>query len=363
MGKPDMPLFVLSLVLILLGVLLVYSTSTTVGRRYYDNTDAFLVRQAIAAFLGMALLVGLIFVPHEKIRENTVPIVAGIFVLLVLVLIPGIGRVANNARRWIGFGPFQIQPSELAKLGVIIYLSMIMTKKRAQGVVAVLRGFMPPLIIIVLMTGLVYLEPDLSTALFILALGLVLFLMGGVPPGHVFGMILAAVPFGLVLVFSHEYMKSRLFAHLDPLTDASNKGYQIVQSLLSFQHGGAFGKGIGHGTQKMGPLPESHTDFVLAAQAEEIGAFGITLLLLLVLALVWRIFRVASRSTDDFSRLFCFGVAMMIGWQALVNAAMVTGLVPTTGLPFPFFSYGGSSLLMLSMALGIVLNISRSRTA
>lgn len=363
MGKPDMPLFVLSLVVILLGVLLVYSTSTTVGRKYYDNTDAFLLRQAIAAFLGIAVLVGLVFVPYARVRDNTFPVVAGIFILLILVLVPGIGRIANNARRWIGFGPFQLQPSELAKLGVIIYLSMIMSKKRAEGVVAALRGFVPPLIIIVCMAVLVYLEPDFSTAVFILALGLVMFLMGGVPAGHIFGMILAAIPFVLVLVFSHEYMKSRLFAHLDPLTDASNKGYQIVQSLLSFQNGGAFGKGIGHGVQKMGPLPESHTDFVLAAQAEEIGAVGITLLLLLVLTVVWRIFRVAVRAGDDFSRLFCYGVAMMIGWQALVNAAMVTGLLPTTGLPFPFFSYGGSSLLMLCMSLGIVLNISRYRTS
>lgn len=363
MGKPDMPLFIFALVLILLGVLLVYNTSTSVGRKYYDNTDAFLLRQAIAAFLGIAALVGLIFVPYSKVQANTFPLVAGTLLLLVLVLIPGIGRVANNARRWIGLGEVQLQPSELAKLALIVYLSMIMGKKKAEGVIAALRGFLPPLIIIVCMAALVYFEPDFSTAVFILALGLVMFLMGGVPVEHIFGMILAAIPFSLVLLFSHDYMKSRLFAHLDPLTDPSNTGYQVVQSLLSFQNGGSFGKGIGHGVQKMGPLPESHTDFVLAAQAEEIGAVGVSVLLLLVLALVWRIFRVAARAKDDFARLFCYGVAMLIGWQALVNAAMVTGLLPTTGLPFPFFSYGGSSLLVLCMSLGIVLNISRYRTS
>jgi len=357
--KPDIPLFTLALILVFLGVLLVYGASTNTAKRYFDDSDVFMMRQAIAALIGVTVMVVMIFIPYTKVRDLTVPIVLGALVLLILVLIPGIGNVVNNARRWIPLPFLQIQPSEFAKLAIVIYLAAIMSKKHELGLSRALRGFIPPLLIILCFAFLIYLEPDFSTAILLLAVGLTLLLVGGVPLGHIFGLVLSAIPFLLVLLFSRDYVRTRLFAHLDPLSDAENMGYQVVQSLLSFQNGGLFGEGIGRGVQKMGALPEAHTDFILAAYAEEVGAVGVSFLLLLVFALVWRIFRVALRANDNFARLFCFGIAMLISWQALINAGMITGLLPTTGLPFPFLSYGGSSLVVSCLALGIVLNISR----
>jgi cell division protein FtsW len=359
--KPDIPLFVLALVLVFMGVLLVYGASTSTALRYYDNANAFMIRQGIAACIGVACMVILIFVPYTTIRSLTVPIVLASLAALVLVLVPGVGHLVNNARRWISFSFIQIQPSEFAKVALVLYLALIMSKKRERGLVSSLRGFLPPLLITLCFTCLIYLEPDFSTAVLILAVGLALLLMGGVPLGHIIGLVLSAIPFIIVLLFSRDYLRTRLFAYLDPLSDPENMGYQVVQSLLSFQNGEYVGQGIGRGVQKMGALPEAHTDFILAAHAEEVGALGVSCLLLLILALVWRIFRIALRTEDSFARLFCFGIAMFIGWQALINASMITGLLPITGLPFPFLSYGGSSLVASCIALGIVLNISRRK--
>jgi cell division protein FtsW len=355
-----MPLFVLALILIFLGVLLVYGTNTGAAKRYYDDSNGFLLRQAAAAFIGVSIMIGLIFFPYEKVRALTLPIVLVAITLLILVLIPGVGHLVNNVRRWISFSFIQIQPSEFAKVALVIYLAMIMSKKHELGLVRELfKGFIPPLLITFCFAFLIYLEPDFSTAILLFAVGLLLLLMGGVPLGHIFGFVLSVIPLIFVLIFSRDYVRTRLFAHLDPLSDPENMGYQVIQSLLAFQNGGFLGKGLGRGIQKMGALPEAHTDFILASHSEEIGALGITLLLLLVLALVWRIIRVSLRAPDTFARLYCFGVAMLIAWQALINVGMVAGLLPITGLPFPFLSYGGSSLVASCIALGIVLNISR----
>ncbi len=184
-------------------------------------------------------------------------------------------------------------------------------------------------------------RPDFSTALILLFTGLLVFFAAGIPLGHLFGLILSGLPFVLVMVFSREYMRARLFTHLDPLADASSQGYQIIQSLIAFQNGGFWGRGLGKGLQKMGVLPEAYTDFILPAQAEETGFVGTALVLLVLLALVYRIIKVAVRTEDDFGRLFAYGVGSLIGWQTLINAGVVSGLLPATGLAVPFFSYGG----------------------
>ncbi|MDR2733594.1 MAG: putative lipid II flippase FtsW [Spirochaetota bacterium] len=359
MDKPDILLFVLALVLVFLGVLLVYGAGTNTAQRYYDNANAFLIRQGIAAGIGIACMVGLIFIPYMRIQPLTLPIVLSCLALLVLVLIPGVGHLVNNARRWISLPVLQMQPSEFAKIALVLYLAGIMSKKHEQGLEGSLRGFLPPLLITLCFVCLIYFEPDFSTAILVLIVGITLLLMGGVPMRHIIGLALSAVPFLIVLLFGRDYLRTRIFAHLDPLADPENMGYQVVQSLLSFQNGGYIGRGIGRGVQKMGALPEAHTDFILAAHAEEIGALGVSFLLLLILALVWRIFRIALRTQDNFARLFCFGIAMFIAWQTLINAGMITGLLPIAGLPFPFLSYGGSSLVANCIALGVVLNISR----
>lgn len=355
-----MLLLTLALVLTILGILLVFNTSTYAGKLYYNDSDVFLVKQAIYAAVGIGLMIALVFFPYQKIQAYTVPLVFFTIFLLLLVLIPGIGKKVNNARRWLAVGPLQFQPSELAKLAVLVYMSMIMAKKKEQGLTRSLQGFFPPLLILFAFFMLVVVEPDFSTAVIILFTGLMLFFAGGVPLGHLLGLFLSGLPFIVVMVFSKDYMRSRLFAHIDPLADISKKGYHVVQSLLAFQKGGVGGVGIGNGQQKMGILPESHTDFILAAMSEEIGLLGIGLILLLIMTLITRIFRVAFYAADDFARFFAYGTAVLIGWQALVNVGVVSGLLPATGLPFPFISAGGSSLVVFCVATGIVLNISRN---
>lgn len=361
--RPDMILFSLTLIMVLLGVLMVFNASTFAGRRFHKNPDAFLIRQAIYAVLGIAAMVFFTFFSYRKIQAFTVPIIFFSLFMLIIVLIPGLGKSANNARRWISIGPVQIQPSEFVKLAMVIYLSMIMDKKKLLGLTKTFRGFIPPLLVMVLFFILIFAEPDFSTAAILLFTGLMIFFAGGVPPGHLFGLVLSSAPFIIVLIFSKGYMRSRLFAHIDPLADISHKGYHIIQSLLSFQKGGLFGRGIGKGVQKMGPLPESHTDFILAAHAEETGFFGIFIIMTVLFLLVSRIFRISVTVTDDFARFFTYGIAVLIGWQALINLGVVTGLLPTTGLPFPFLSAGGSSLIAFCIAIGIVLNISRQSAA
>lgn len=361
--QPDLVIFALTLILVVLGILMVFNTSTAAGERIYGSQSAFLVRQAVSAVIGLVFLVGLVFYPYRKLAGHVPLLVFGSLLLLLLVLVPGIGREVNSARRWIALGPLRIQPSEFGKLAVILYLSMILAKKREQQLTDSFRGFIPPLLILLVFFGVIFVEPDFSTAAILLFTGLVVFFVAGIPLGHLLGLILSGLPFVLVLIFSRDYMRARLFTHLDPLADASSQGYQIIQSLISFQNGGFWGKGLGKGVQKMGVLPEAYTDFILPAQAEETGFIGTALVLLLLLALIFRIFRVAGRAGDDFGRLFACGIGSLIGCQTLINAGVVSGLFPATGLPVPFISYGGSSLMMFCIAMGIVLSISRAETA
>jgi len=359
-GRPDFTVFILTLVLIILGILMVFNSSTAAGLRLYESSGAFLMKQALSALIGIVIMLTLIFYPYWKLTPLVPVLALGSVLLLVLVLIPGIGRMVNSARRWIPFGPFRFQPSEFGKFAMILYLGMILAKKRRQGTTATFRGFLPPLLMLLFIFGLIFLEPDFSTAAILLFTGLLMFFIAGIPLSHLLGLVLSGLPFVLVMVFSREYMRNRLFAHLDPLADASRQGYQIIQSLIAFQRGGGLGQGIGRGRQKMGPLPESYTDFILSAHAEEVGFVGVSIVMLLILWLVYRIFRIALAAEDDFGRFVAFGVGALIGWQALINAGVVSGLLPATGLPLPFLSYGGSSLLMLCCAMGVVLNISRN---
>lgn len=359
-GRPDFTVFILTLILIILGILMVFNSSTAAGLRLYGNSGSFLIKQAISALIGIIIMLVLVFIPYRKLVILIPVLVLGTMLLLILVLIPGIGKVVNSARRWIPFGPFRFQPSEFAKLATVLYLGMILAKKRAQGTTATFRGFIPPLLVVLFVFGLIFVEPDFSTAAILLFTGLLMFFVAGIPLSHLLGLVLSGLPFVLVMIFSREYMRNRLFAHLDPLADASRQGYQIVQSLIAFQRGGLAGQGLGRGGQKMGALPESYTDFILPAHAEEVGFIGIALIMLLMLWLVYRIIRIALRAEDDFGRFTVFGIAVLVGWQTLINAGVVSGLLPATGLPLPFLSYGGSSLLMLCCAMGVVLNISRS---
>ena len=289
-----------------------------------------------------------------------IPLLGLMGLLLVLVLVPSFGVVANGARRWLRLGPISIQPAELAKLVTVIYLAAYLARKEDR-ITNFGSGLVPPLIVIGVLGGLVLLERDLGTVVVMGSVGVSLLFLGGARLSHLVSLALCAVPVVLVLVLGSKYRRDRLMTFLAPWKDASDTGFQITQSFLAFDSSGPFGVGFGEGKQKLFFLPEAHTDFVLALVGEELGLVGTGAIILLFAVFAVRGFQVAARARMPFGRYLGMGITLLIGTQALINASVVTGLVPTKGLTLPFVSYGGSSLVTCMVGVGILLNISRDR--
>jgi cell division protein FtsW len=293
-------------------------------------------------------------------KRLAIPLLGLMIILLVLVLVPSFGVVANGARRWLRVGPISLQPAELAKLIAVIYLAAYLAK-REDRITNFLGGLVPPLLVIGVLGGFVLLERDLGTVVVLGSIAISLLFLGGARLSHLVSLGLCAVPVALVLVLSSKYRRERLMTFLAPWKDASDAGFQITQSFLAFGSGGPFGVGLGEGKQKLFFLPEAHTDFVLALVGEELGLVGTGAVIVLFALFVVRGFQVAARARMPFGRYLGMGITLLIGVQALINASVVTGLVPTKGLTLPFVSYGGSSLVTCMVGVGILLNISRDR--
>lgn len=358
----DQVLLGVTMMLAIVGLVMVFSASAVVaGNRYHDSWY-YLKRQSVWLVVGVILLHILSRVDYVWWKRLSIPLLVGMTTLLAIVLIPSVGLAANGARRWLGVGPISIQPAEMLKLGVVIYLAAYLARKedRIQDFQV---GLLPVLLVVGLLSGLVLMEPDLGT---VVVLGLVtssLLFVGGARLSHLSTLVLCAVPIGLALVLSTEYRRQRLMAFLEPWSDASDTGFQITQSFLAFGSGGLFGVGLGEGKQKLFFLPEAHTDFVLALIGEELGFIGAGVIILLFAVFMIRGFQIATRARVPFGRYLGIGITTLIGVQALVNACVVTGLVPTKGLTLPFVSYGGSSLVVSLAGVGMLLSISRDRHA
>jgi cell division protein FtsW len=295
-------------------------------------------------------------------KKLSIPMLACMLLLLALVLVPSLGVSAKGARRWLRIGPLSVQPAEMVKLVAVIFMAAYLVRK-GDKITLFRDGLLPALIVIGLLSGLVLLEPDLGT---VLVLGLVtvgMCFLAGARLSHLLALGLCAIPIVLGLVLGSSYRRQRLMTFLAPWKDASDAGFQITQSFLAFGSGGPFGVGLGEGKQKLYFLPEAHTDFVLALVGEELGFIGTAVVTLLFAFFVWRGFQIAARARVPFGRYLGMGITLLIGGQALVNAAVVTGLLPTKGLTLPFVSYGGSSLVVSLTGVGILLSISRDRHA
>lgn len=360
-GMDHVLLFV-TIILAVIGLVMVFSASAVVaGNRFHDSWY-YLKRQLAWLAFGLALLHVASLIDYVWWKRLALPLLGLITVLLVMVLIPSIGAMRNGARRWLDLKVFSIQPAEMAKLIGVIYLAAYLAKKedRLQQFSA---GLLPALLVVGVLSGLVLLEPDLGT---VVMLGLVtggLLFVGGARLSHLSTLALSAVPIGLALVLTSSYRRQRLMAFLEPWRDASDTGFQITQSFLAFGSGGLFGVGLGEGKQKLFFLPEAHTDFVLALVGEELGFVGTGIVVLFFVLFVVRGFQISSRARMPFGRYLGIGITTLIGTQALINACVVTGLLPTKGLTLPFVSYGGSSLVISLTGVGILLNISRDRQA
>ena len=359
--KPQVDCFLLIVVslLCIIGVLAIFSAGAPFGY-IDDNAPPYGWAMNQLKWLGLGVLF-LFFASrlnyHFYKRFDRI-VILFVILSLLLVFVPKLGRQIRGVHRWITFGSFQIQPSELAKLGIIIYLSCSLVRKKDR-IISFIGGFLPYLIIISLIFLLVMIEPDLGSALIIAGVGFVLIYAGGAKISH---MLYVAALGILPIYFSISkigYRKNRIIAFLNPESDPLGIGFQPLHLKMSIGAGGLWGMGPGKGNEKLFYLPTPHTDSIFAVIGEEFGFIGTSLIVLLFLIFTWRGLKIAKRAPDELGKLLAIGLTCLISGQALINMGVATVILPTTGSALPFISYGGSSLLTSLVAIGILLNISK----
>ena len=356
----DKTLLIAVLALVGVSVVMVYSASSAVALTSYGDPQFFMKRQILWAVVGLAVMAITMRIDHRVFEDRRVvlALVVVTLVLLIALLVPGIGRVINGSRRWLRFGVVSFQPSELAKFTIIVYLSYLMAKK-GERIRDFTNGIVPVYIVTGLFLILAMLQPDFGTTMTIACVMGVMLFAGGANVLHLGGTALAALPLVYIAVTHSAYRARRIFAFLDPWSDPHGAGHQIIQSFLAFGSGGIFGRGLGEGRQKLLFLPERHSDFIFAIIGEELGLIRTLLIIALFCVILWRGIRTALATGDPFSRLLALGITLLVSLQALMNMAVVTGLLPTKGIALPLVSYGGSSLVITMAALGVLLNISK----
>lgn len=352
-GRIDKHLLFVTLILVAFGVIMVANASVVDATRTFGDELFFAKRQLWRALGGLALLFVLSRIPYQVWNKLALPVFGTTAFLLVLVLIPGLGTQALGAQRWISLGVIDLQPAELAKLSLCIYFAHLFAKRKA---------ILPFLFALFLIVGLVMLEPDMGTATVIVALSAVVYFASGLP----LAVLLAVVPLGFILgtilVLLSDYRKERLMTFLNPSADPLGTSYHIRQVLIALGSGGVFGLGLGQSRQKYLFLPEPATDSIFAIIGEELGFVGSVVIISLFIFLVLRGLSIAASVTDPFGRILAVGLTSWIGIQALINLAAIVALIPLTGVPLPFLSYGGSALIFNLAAVGILLNISCARS-
>lgn len=358
--KPDIFIFAAVILLLAIGLVVLASASSVTGLVEHDDAYWFLKRQLIFAIIGVAAMVVLMRVDYRFMRIMTPPLLLVAFILLVLVLI--IGQEIGGAKRWIGFGLFNVQPSEVAKLALVAYLAAYITTKR-ERMQRLYPDLLVPLLVLGIVAGLILLEPDFGTTVVVALTGLVVLFAGGASGWHLGFILAGAAPVAWLLIRSEEYRVRRLTAFLDPWADKMDSGWNVIQSLLAIGSGGLFGLGLGEGRQKYLYLPEQHTDFIFAILGEELGFVGTTVVLALFAIIAWRGWRAALQAPDMYGCMLAVGITTMVVLQALLNIGVVTGSLPTTGITLPFVSFGGSSLVITLASMGILLNISSHETS
>ncbi|MGH2400077.1 MAG: putative lipid II flippase FtsW [bacterium] len=356
---PDYWLVVPVVALAAIGVVMVYSASSIVAGDRLGDPAFFLKRQAIWVTLGVAALLITQRIHYTTFRRF-VPLLLVVGVAtLVLVLVPGIGRVAGGARRWISLGgPLSFQPSESAKLILALYLANFLSN-RGPVLGQFRRSVLAPVLVTALMFGLVLLQPDLGTALLLGLLTFTMLFMAGARLGHLFGLAVVGAPGVAIAILGEEYRRRRILAFLDPWADPQGYGFHIIQSLLALGSGGLLGVGLGASSQKFFYLPERHTDFIFAILGEELGLLGTTAVVLLFAMFAYRGYRAARRAPDQFSSLLAAGITTIVLVQAIINIGVTAGVFPITGVPLPLVSFGGSSMLFTMIGVGMLLNISQ----
>ena len=358
-GPIDLPFFLLVLLLTAIGLIMLLSASFPVAYHKLEDPTHYFVRQGVFAILGVAVMCLISKIDYHRFRGISKPLLFLTFILLVLVLIPGIGQIRNHARRWIGVGELlTFQPSEIAKLSVVLYFSDSISRKKDQ-MRTFKQGILPYALILGGIALLMMREPHLSGTVLILGVGAILMLVGGIQWKWVLGGLGVAGALGYLIVGVLGYGGSRIEMWHNPWIDAQKDGFQMCQSLLAIGSGGLFGTGLGRGRQKFGFLPEQHNDFIFSTVCEELGLVGATLIMLLFMILILRGYWIALHARDRFGSLLVVGVVSLIAMQTFLNIGVVTSLLPNTGISLPFFSYGGTALSLQLAEIGVVLSVSR----
>jgi len=353
----DRVLLMAVMTLVALGLVMVYSASAITAQEKLGDGFYYLKRQAAAAGLGLLAMTLALRIGYRRLARLVYPLLVCVLVLLVVVLLPAVGTTVGGARRWIRLLGFSIQPAEIAKLAWVLYLAYSLAKKR-ERVALFSVGFLPHLLMAGVLVALCMAEPDFGSSVAIVFLLFILLFAAGTRLSYLVGSVLLAMPVAYRAIASSSYRKKRILAFLDPWAHRHDAGYQVAESLMSIGSGGLLGLGLGDGRQKLFFLPEAHTDFVFSIIGEELGLVGVAVVLGLYAVVIWRGVRASLQASEPFGTYVGFGVTCLIGFQAVVNIFVAMGLLPTKGLTLPFISYGGTSLIVMMGAAGILLSLS-----
>lgn len=358
----DFVLLGLVLALVVFGLVMVYSSSFIYAQERTGDGFAFIKKQLVFATLGFAAMVASLRIPYRKWADWAYPVSLFALFLLLIVLVPGVGSRVLGAQRWLRLGPVSVQPAEIAKFAMVIFVARQLERKSAsvtRFVPGVLSNFLIPLPVM----GLLLLQPDFGSTVMITGVIFLMMFLGGVPKRFLGGISLLGLTAAASLVLGSPYRRARLMTFLDPWHDPLGKGFQVLQSMLGVHNGSVFGVGLGNGKEKLFYLPEAHNDFIFAVIGEELGFIGVIALVSAFCFFIYRGLKIASNCWeirhDRFGSLTAAGITLALGLQAFVNMGVVLGLLPTKGLTLPFVSYGGSALVVDLFAIGILLNISK----
>ncbi|MCY9517789.1 putative lipid II flippase FtsW [Paenibacillus apiarius] len=355
-GRPDFLLLFLTVLLVCFGLAMIFSASSPIVTLKHENPWYYVSKQSMFAFAGFVIMLFFMSIPFRIWKKAAPFLLLMSLMLLVSVLLGGVN--INGAKRWFAVGSFTFQPAEFTKLSIIVYLAALISKK-GERIRNFKQGLLPILAVVGFILLLIMLQPDFGTVLLLFFISMTVIVIGGVDLRHLFKLSLGLIPIFIYLAFSKSYRLERIISFLHPFDDQSGSGYQLIQSFYALGHGGFTGTGFGRSVQKLFYLPEAHTDFIFAVIGEEFGFVGTSLLVFVFFLFLWRGFTAAIRSNDPFGVMLGMGIVTMIFIQLMLNLGAVTGSLPITGVPLPFISYGGSSLILCMASTGILLSISR----
>jgi len=354
----DLLLIIFLALLIGIGVSILFSASYHHAEILGKSSLYFLLKQVTWILFGSLISFFISHISLELLKKAVPWILLAAFILSLLTFFPVIGESISGARRWIFIFGQSFQPSEFAKFAIVVYLAYILSRKK-NNINDPVNSVLPPLIVVFIFVVIIYLQNDFSTAFFIFFIALAIFFIANVKTVYFIMLGSILLPAGVVLLFTKVYWVKKLMVFLKPEIDPSGTGWQIIQAHSALAQGGFFGKGLGRGIKKLGALPEAHTDFIFAVIGEEMGFIGVLFIIALFIAFTYRGYIIAWKCEDPFKYYLAFGVTSIIFFQAVLNMAVVVGLIPATGIPLPFFSLGGSSIFMTLIMTGLLLNISR----